>query len=69
MSELQLINRDAVLKKCGFGKDSLYRLMKRGEFPLAVSTIRNCVGWYKHEVDEWILSRPRKHKVKELQPV
>ena len=59
MSELQLIDRKAVLEKCSFSKDSLYRLMKRGEFPLAVSIIGTHVGWHKHEVDEWIVNRPR----------
>ena len=59
MTDVQIIKRSAVLAKCAISKDTLYRLMTNGDFPLAITLVGRHVGWYQHEVDEWLLNRPR----------
>ncbi|WP_417799028.1 helix-turn-helix transcriptional regulator [Terasakiella pusilla] len=36
----------------------MYRLMQRGDFPRPVQMGPRAVGWYRHEVDEWLIIFP-----------
>ncbi len=57
----QILRLSAVLLKTGLSRSALYRLEAAGRFPMRVriSDYGSAVGWYQHEVDEWIANRPR----------
>lgn len=42
------------------GRSSIYRLEAEGKFPKRIALSGNgAVGWYLHEIEEWLSSRPR----------
>lgn len=47
-----------VLAVTGVGRDVIYRMMKKGEFPLSRKIGTQRVGWLESEVDEWANNRP-----------
>ena len=49
----------AVEKITGRSRSSVWRDIRKGKFPAAVQIGDNAVGWYAHEIHEWIASRPR----------
>ena len=56
------IIRDSEVKaKTGYSKTQRRRMEARGEFPVAVRLGPRAIGWYEHEVDEWVRGRIRGH--------
>ncbi|EFD1107945.1 AlpA family transcriptional regulator [Escherichia coli] len=51
-----LIRLPEVLKRTGFGKAWIYRLISEGRFPAPVKIGIRAVAFVESEVDEWILS-------------
>ena len=51
-----LIRLPEVLKRTGFGKAWIYRLISEGRFPAPVKIGVRAVGFVESEVDEWIQS-------------
>ena len=47
-------------EKVGLSRPTIYRKMRRGEFPAAIDLGNGQLGWLEEEVDEWIASRPRR---------
>ncbi len=47
-------------KKVGLSRPTIYRKMRRGEFPAAIDLGNGQLGWLEEEIDEWIASRPRR---------
>ena len=45
----------------GLSRTTIWRREKNNEFPKRVSLGVSAVGWYEHEVEEWLNSRGRKH--------
>lgn len=43
----------------GLSRPTVWRLERGGRFPARVQLSSNRVGWYGHEVRNWISSRPR----------
>ena len=43
----------------GRSRSSVWRDIRKGKFPKAVDLGENSVGWFEHEIQEWIASRPR----------
>lgn len=42
------------------GRSTIYRLEAEGRFPKRIALSGDgAVGWYLHEIEEWIKSRPR----------
>jgi predicted DNA-binding transcriptional regulator AlpA len=37
----------------------VYRLMSVRAFPMSVAITAWAVGWYEHEIDEWVENRRR----------
>jgi len=37
---------------------TLYRWEQKGQFPRRVRLGPNSVGWYEHEIEEWLANRP-----------
>jgi len=54
-----ILKIDDVVSKVGMCRASVYNLAAAGEFPAAVQVGRRSSGWFAHEVDEWLDSRPR----------
>ena len=51
-----LIRLQEVLKRTGFGKAWIYRLISEGRFPAPVKIGVRAVAFVESEVDEWIQS-------------
>ena len=51
-----LIRSPEVLKRTGFGKAWIYRLISEGRFPAPVKIGVRAVAFVESEVDEWIQS-------------
>ena len=51
-----LIRLPEVLKRTGFGKAWIYRLIKDGKFPAPVKIGTRAVAFVESEIDAWIQS-------------
>jgi len=51
-----LIRLPEVLKRTGFGKAWIYRLISEGRFPAPIKIGVRAVAFIESEVDEWIQS-------------
>lgn len=54
-----ILRLPAVKEKTSLSRSSIYRLEAEGTFPRRVILSVNSVGWYEHEVDAFLASRPR----------
>ncbi|EBB5497874.1 AlpA family transcriptional regulator [Salmonella enterica] len=61
-----LIRLPEVLKRTGFGKAWIYRLISEGRFPAPVKIGIRAVAFVESEVDEWILSVTKQTELKLL---
>lgn len=52
-----LIRLPDVLQMSGLSKATIYRLESVGAFPNRVRISQGTVGWYLHEVEQWVLER------------
>ena len=50
----KILRLPAVIEKTGYSGSSIHRKEKAGEFPHRVRLGPNAVGWYEHDIDEWI---------------
>lgn len=46
-----------VLDRCGFGRDTLFRLIRRGEFPAQHRISDRASAWLESDVTRWIEER------------
>ncbi|MCH7499683.1 MAG: AlpA family phage regulatory protein [Nitrospinae bacterium] len=57
---MNIIRKAQVLKITGLSYPTVWRLMRRGEFPQSVRlTGARSVGWRENEIQEWVQNRPR----------
>lgn len=49
----------AVQQKTNLSRSTIYRLESQGKFPARVRLGENSVGWYSHEIEEFLANRPR----------
>ena len=56
---MTVLRSDEVTRLTGLSRTTLWRLERRGEFPLRVHLGANSIGWIGSEVREWIDCRPR----------
>lgn len=52
-----ILRIEEVLHRTGLKKTMFYELIKKRKFPKQVPLGARAVGWYEHEVDEWIRNR------------
>ena len=52
-----ILRIEEVLHRTGLKKTMFYDLIKKRKFPKQVPLGARAVGWYEHQVDEWILNR------------
>ena len=57
LGERRIYRRKEVEAKTGLKRSSIYRGMKKREFPQAVPLGKRAVGWDSVEIDEWIADR------------
>ena len=50
----RILRLPAVLAKVGVSRWTINRLEEQANFPRRVSIGPNSVGWYEHEVDDWL---------------
>lgn len=55
----KLIKVDEVIQRCAISRATLYRLIAEGMFPSQVLLSKRAIGFYEHEINEWINSRTR----------
>ncbi|MCA6954151.1 MULTISPECIES: helix-turn-helix transcriptional regulator [Pectobacterium] len=58
----RLIRFPEVMRKTGFGKAWLYRLISEERFPQPVKIGIRAVAFVENEIDEWILTAIEKRK-------
>ena len=51
--ESRILRVQEVLDRIGVSKATLYRMVKRGDFPKQCSLGRRAVGWHSQDVDAW----------------
>ena len=54
-----VLRKKEVSSRAGLGETQIKTLVRENKFPTPVQLGPNSVGWYEHEVDEWLLDRPR----------
>ncbi|WP_174871275.1 helix-turn-helix transcriptional regulator [Pectobacterium polaris] len=59
----RLIRFPEVMRKTGFGKAWLYRLISEERFPRPVKIGSRAVAFVENEIDEWILTAIEKRKI------
>ena len=50
----QIIKLSAVTKLCALSNATIYRLIKKGEFPQQIKLAERSSGWLLHEVEQWL---------------
>ncbi len=55
----KVIRKARVLEVTGRSYSSIYRDEKAGRFPARIRLGPNSVGWYEHEVQDWVQTRER----------
>lgn len=60
MENLSVLREPAVRARLSVGKTKLWEMWRSGQFPAPIRLgTGRAVGWYSHEVDQWLASRPR----------
>ena len=55
---MQILNVSEVAKLTGLSRTTIWRLERRGEFPPRRNITPHRVGWFEHEIEEWVETRP-----------
>ncbi len=55
---LKMLRLPEVMDKVGLKTSQIYAMMAEGAFPCARQITGRAVGWFEHEIDEWLLARP-----------
>jgi len=55
-----ILRRNAVEKKVGLGRSSIYAELAKNTFPKPVKLSQRSIGWIESEIDDWIASRIEK---------
>ena len=59
---MRLIKIKEVMEKTSLARATVYKYVKEGTFPQAISIGANRVAWLEEEVDNWILRLLEKRK-------
>ncbi|QXG53212.1 AlpA family phage regulatory protein [Pantoea jilinensis] len=59
MTTIRIIKVPEVLERCALSRATLYRLLERNEFPRQVRISIRSIGFYEHEVNQWLVERTR----------
>ncbi len=58
---MQILRKREASQKTGLSMAHIDRITRdpNNDFPAKVQLGGNAVGWYEHEIDEWLSNRPR----------
>ncbi len=59
MKQRRIIRRKEVRERTGYSDTTIWRKERVGNFPRRVQLSDNAIGWYEHEINEWVASRLR----------
>jgi prophage regulatory protein len=59
MNGIHILRRRDVRQRTGHCNSKIDKLESEGKFPQRVRLSERAVGWYEHEVDEYLASLPR----------
>ena len=54
-----MLRRDEVQAMTGLSVPGIYKMMRADRFPLPIKVTERAVRWHRHEIEEWLASRPR----------
>ncbi len=54
-----IIRFKKVREKTGLSRSTVYRRIRRGEFPTPIDLGNGQLGWFDEEIDGWVAARPR----------
>jgi len=57
-SDLRLVYKPEVLDRTGLSYQTIWTLMRKGQFPRSREVSGGRTAWFAHEIDEWIASLP-----------
>jgi prophage regulatory protein len=55
---LKMLSKPEVLDAVGVSYPTIWSWMREGKFPRSREIAGNKVGWFEHEVKEWLENRP-----------
>jgi prophage regulatory protein len=55
----RIIRKPALAERIGVHHMTIWRWCKSGTFPKPVRLGANSIGWYEHEIEEWLNNRSR----------
>jgi prophage regulatory protein len=58
----QIIKLPAVIKLSALSSATIYRLIKKGEFPKQIKLSERSSGWILEEVEQWLEEKINKRK-------
>lgn len=58
-NNIQVLRLSDVVKKTGLSRGTIYLKIKSGDFPKQIKLGPRSSGWYLHEIESWINTRPR----------
>ena len=56
---MAILRTQEATKLTGLSRSTLRRMVERGDFPQPVRLGLRSIGWWQHEVLDWLESRPR----------
>ncbi len=59
-SPRRIIRDKEVSKRTGKSRVQRWRDVRAGKFPAPIQLGPNSIGWYEHEVERWLETRPRR---------
>jgi len=59
---LVTLKLEEVMRRTSLGKSTVYLKMKQNVFPSQHQLTDGRVGWYEHEIQEWLKNRPDKRE-------
>lgn len=54
-----MLSRAETAARTSLSERQIQDLVADGEFPAAIRLSERRIGWYEHEIDAWLASRPR----------
>ncbi len=56
----KILRPKKVSERIGKSRVQLWRDVRAGKFPPPIQLGPNSIGWYEHEVERWLETRPRR---------
>lgn len=54
---LRILRMRSLPERTGLSKSTIYTLIAAGKFPISIKLGSRAVGWYEHEINQWLADR------------